>query len=154
MLSVSHPIIQRAAFAYQHVVEENKNDMVQKPHLLVEKEQHNAHWNHYVYALNGEARNELYLQTNDTKFGSCVNPLTPNSRETRYHFQHSHDSTWCCLPFSHISFHSTEVYSRGDNGPNKHASTKFTWWCFQKDADVATLSTKQVLGWWSRGFYS
>jgi len=42
MLSVSHPIIQRAAFAYQHVVEENKNDMVQKPHLLVEKEQHNG----------------------------------------------------------------------------------------------------------------
>jgi hypothetical protein len=52
--------------------------------------------------------------------------------------------TWCCLPFSHISFHSTEVCSRGDNGPNKHAPTEFTWWCFPKDADVATLSTKQV----------
>ena len=48
MLSVSHPIIQRAAFAYQHVVEENKNDMVQKPHLMVEKEQNNTHWHHYV----------------------------------------------------------------------------------------------------------
>jgi hypothetical protein len=84
----------------------------------------------YVYALNGEATNELYLQTKRIpKFRSCFNPATPNSRETTI-VKHAPSIPQNCI-------------TGGDNGPNKQVS-RFYDDVSRIHADVAMLPRSMI----------